>query len=73
LIVCSPEWLAARSRSDGFVDGGHKVIVNMENFDKKRLRDWLDKRVSAVDAPTWREVGERLARLGYWEFEDYRA
>jgi immunity protein 8 of polymorphic toxin system len=30
-------------------------------------------RVQEVEADTWSELGERLGRLGYWEFEDYRA
>jgi hypothetical protein len=29
--------------------------------------------VQEIEAETWSEVGERLGRLGYWEFEDYRA
>ncbi|WP_371302643.1 Imm8 family immunity protein [Nocardioides sp.] len=33
---------------------------------------WLTKQVQAVQAETWGEIGERLGRLGYWEFEDYR-
>jgi hypothetical protein len=28
--------------------------------------------VHEVQADTWAEIGERLSRLGYWEFEDYR-
>ena len=30
-------------------------------------------RVREVEAETWSEIGERLGRLGYWEFEDNRA
>jgi hypothetical protein len=70
--VCSPEWLAAQSRRKGFIDGRHHVIVNMDEFDQRQLRRWLEQRVSSVESPTWPEVGGRLARLGYWEFEDYR-
>jgi len=72
LTVCSPQWLAVRAPREGLIDGRHHVIVNAESFDPADLRQWLDQRVSSVEAPTWREVGEKLARLGYWEFEDYR-
>jgi hypothetical protein len=27
--------------------------------------------VQEVQGETWHEVGERLGRLAYWEFEDY--
>jgi hypothetical protein len=29
--------------------------------------------VSQVSGATWREVAEKLARIGLWEFEDYQA
>jgi hypothetical protein len=72
LTVCSPEWLAAQSRNESFIDGRHHVIINADQFDQRRLQRWLEQRVMSVEAATWPEVGERLARLGYWEFEDYR-
>jgi len=31
----------------------------------------LEARVDEVEAPTWSGVGERLARIAYWEFEQY--
>jgi hypothetical protein len=71
LTVCSPEWLAARSREVGIIDGRHHAIVNRDRFDLAELRSWLERRVSSVEGSTWREVAERAARLGYWEFEDY--
>jgi hypothetical protein len=72
LTVCSPEWLATQSRDEGFIDGRHHVIINVDQFDQRHLQRWLEQRVTSVEATTWPEVGERLARLGYWEFEDYR-
>ena len=72
ITVCTPEWLA-RAAGEGFYDPRHHVIVNLGAFDKRALRQWLAQRVESVQADTWTEVAERLARLGYWEFEDYRA
>jgi hypothetical protein len=37
------------------------------------LRAWLAARVQEVQAESWSEICSRLGRLGYWEFEDYRA
>lgn len=70
--VCSPEWLAARCREVGIYDARHHLVVAMDQFDRRLLRNWLEKRVSSVQAETWRELGEKLGHLGHWEFEDYK-
>jgi hypothetical protein len=73
VIVCSPEWLAgACGKAGGIYDARHHVVVSFEDFDQRALRAWLSARVRAVESTTWAEIGARLGRLGYWEFEDYR-
>jgi Immunity protein 8 len=47
-------------------------VVNVEQFDKRRLRTWLESRISSLQADTWREIGGRPGRFGHWEFEDYQ-
>ncbi|MBM0124542.1 Imm8 family immunity protein [Pimelobacter simplex] len=69
ITVCTPEWLA-RQALRGPYDARHHVVVSYESFDKNALRDWLAKRVDAVQADRWHEVAQRVGRLGYWEFED---
>ena len=72
--VCTPEWLAkACGKVGGFYDARHHLVVTFDAFDQHALRAWLSARVLEVEADTWSEIGERLGRLGYWEFEDYRA
>jgi hypothetical protein len=74
VTVCTPEWLAAACRqAGGIYNPRHHLVVNLEDFDKRELHAWLAARVQEVQANTWAEIGERLSRLGYWEFEDYRA
>ncbi|WP_405065335.1 immunity 8 family protein [Kribbella sp. NBC_01510] len=73
VTVCSPEWLAKTCREvGGIYDARHHLVVNLEDFDVRALCAWLAARVQAVEAESWSEIGERLGRLGYWEFEDYR-
>lgn len=73
LTVCTPEWLAkACSNAGGIYSARHHLVVTYEEFDQRALQAWLSARVQEVEAETWPEVGERLGRLGYWEFEDYR-
>lgn len=71
VTVCTPEWLS-QAAAGGFYDARHHVVVNLDDFDKNRLDTWLTQRVNSVRADTWREIGERLGRLGHWEFEDCR-
>ncbi len=73
VTVCSPEWLAVRCREvDGIYDPRHHLVVNLEFFDKRKLRQWFEGKVQKVEAPEWAGIGERLSRIGYWEFEDYQ-
>jgi hypothetical protein len=71
LTVCSPGWLAGRVREELIYDARHHLVV--ENFDYPLLKTYLERRVEACRGSTWNEVAQQLARLGYWEFEDYRA
>lgn len=73
VTVCTPEWLAAASRRvGGIYDARHHVVVNLDEFSQRALRDWLAARVHEAEAASWPEVGQRLGELGQWEFEDYR-
>lgn len=71
LTVCSAVWLAERVCRDGVVDGRHHLI--MEHYDWAVLRAYVERRVRSCQGSTWREVAEQLGRIGFWEFEGYRA
>jgi hypothetical protein len=74
VTVCSPEWLAQVCRKvGGIYNPRYHLVVDFEVFDKRALHAWLAARVQEVQADRWAEVGERLSRLAYWEFEDSRA
>ena len=73
ITVCTPEWLAdACRRTGGIYNPRHHLVVDFDEFDKRTLHDWLAARVRTIEADAWSEIGERLRRLGYWEFEDYK-
>jgi len=70
--VCTPEWLAEQCRAQGGIyNPRHHLVVTMEEFDTRAIRAWFEDRVGEVAASSWAEVGARLGRLAYWEFEDY--
>lgn len=70
LTVCSVVWLTERVRRDGVYDGRHHLVV--EGYDWPKIRAYVERRVERCDGVTWRDVAGKLARLGFWEFEDYR-
>lgn len=70
LIVCTPRWVEAWIRQNGPLIGRHHLLVAEWNFDE--VRDFLTRSIQDAEAPTWSELGEKLGRLGKWEFEDYR-
>ncbi len=72
VTVCSPEWIAERCRVDGLFDARHHLVVDVDSFDQRSLRLWLEERVHSVSGNDWATVGAKLGRLGFWEFEDYR-
>lgn len=70
VVVCTPRWLVDWVREEGPLIGRHHLIV--ERYDAPRIRLYLTSAVEAEEAPTWRELGQRIGRLGRWEFEDYQ-
>lgn len=69
VLVCTPLWLQGRVRRDGPQVGRHLLIV--DPMDVGAAVDFLRERFEATDGESWSEIGEKLARLGRWEFEDY--
>jgi hypothetical protein len=70
VMVCTPGWLAERVRSGGPLIGRHYLIV--DTYDFATIETVLANAVESEEAPTWNELGERLGRIGKWEFEDYQ-
>jgi hypothetical protein len=71
-ILCTPEWFA-EEHLPMMADirmGRHFLFVREHNYPKleKFVRDYC----ASCEGKTWTEVAEKLARLGLWEFEDYK-
>jgi hypothetical protein len=72
LTVCTPEALARRCATEGFVDGRHTIVTTVDAFSEPGLRSFLTRRVENLSGQTWPEVAQGVARIGLWEFEDHR-
>lgn len=70
ITVCTPRRLEKLCERDGFVWGRHHLIVPFYDF--KKICLIISKFVSNASGLDWNEIGPKLARFGYWEFEDYR-
>ena len=68
VMVCSPKWLA-RELKNGPLVGRHHLFLERWDFPtvEREIR-----RLFETDGRSWEELGQRLARFGHWEFEDYR-
>jgi Immunity protein 8 len=70
LTVCTPGWLQSAVVAHGPLVGRHYLIVEEWNWAKiSAVITELFEREVAED---WATLGERLGRVGRWEFEDYR-
>src|SRR4051794_17513916 len=64
-IVCTPQALEKRVALEGIVFGRSLVIVN--SSDISRILSSIRASIERVEAPSWRALGGRLARLGVYE------
>lgn len=72
VLVCTPGWLVGEISQNGPQIGRHMLILELlELLDLQRAQDFLRRRVEQLMAPTRSELAEKVARLGYWEFEDH--
>jgi Immunity protein 8 len=70
VVVCTPDWLKEELSREVLVVGRHHIVV--ARYDYEMIEAFLKTHAQSCQGATWRDVAERLARLGKWEFEDYR-
>ncbi len=71
LIVCTPRWLERESEARGPIVGRHHLIV--AEWNPTRIAEVVTDLFESQTGHDWADLGTKLGRLGYWEFEDYRA
>lgn len=68
--VCTPGWLADMCEIEDFVVGRHYLIV--ARYDFVALKRNIVRLIESCSGNSWQEVAQKVARIGYWEFEDYQ-
>ena len=69
IIICTPKWLTLKYSKSDIVFGRHYLIVFEYNYNN--ILNELNKYIEELTADSWEELGEKIGRIGQWEFEDY--
>nr|WP_165935776.1 MULTISPECIES: immunity 8 family protein [unclassified Bradyrhizobium] len=67
-MLCTPDWFSSKIQDDITI-GRHHVFV--KQYDYPRLQAFVEAYCAECSGASWREVAEKLGRLGKWEFEDF--
>ena len=67
--VCTPRWLEIENK-DRIIFGANHLIVT--NYNLPAIESHLRRYFERCVGDTWSEVSAKVARVGHWEFEDYR-
>lgn len=70
VVVCTPRWIANEVSRQGILIGRHYLF--MDHYDYHRLKAFVENYCDGCTGSTWAEVTDKLGRLGFWEFEDYK-
>ncbi len=70
IIVVTPKWLIANHLKSEIIFGRHYLIVFEYNYQNILKR--LEKYINSLDGNSWEDFALKIARIGYWEFEDYK-
>ncbi|QYN48695.1 hypothetical protein GYM73_03455 [Apibacter sp. ESL0432] len=70
LTICTPKWLLQNMKEEDIFFARHYLIV--KEYDYARIYNYIKKYVDGLTGDTWDEIGLKLSRIGYWEFEDYK-
>jgi hypothetical protein len=66
--LCTPTWFAQNMR-DQFALGRHYLFVR--EYDYAALEKFARGYCQRCMGYSWAEVAQKVAHLGYWEFENY--
>lgn len=68
--VCTPQWLLDNYKISDVVFCRNRLIVF--EYDFENIITKIKQFISTVSGNSWEEIAIKLARIGRWEFEDYK-
>ncbi|QHV93874.1 Imm8 family immunity protein [Spirosoma endbachense] len=70
VLVCNLAYFQNKFPPGEVIFGRHLLIV--QQYDFNNILDFVAKYVTSLEEDTWDALANKLARIGKWEFEDYR-
>lgn len=68
--VTTPAYLARTVVGDEAQWMRHTLLV--VRYDPQIVREALERYLDPLEGDDWNEVAQKVARIAFWEFEDYR-
>lgn len=69
ILVCTPKWLYEHYPESALIFGEHFLFVF--NYDLHAIKEKISNYVDSIEADDWTTIGNKLDRIGKWEFRDY--
>lgn len=69
-MVYTPRWFPDPFAKDDVVMGRHYLVIF--EYDYERLINRINTYLELCSGETWQDVARKVARIGLWEFEDYK-
>jgi hypothetical protein len=69
MLVCSPAWVAERSKEGPFFGSEYLVV---SRFDIDEIERLLRELTEQCIGYSWSEVAKKLSKFAHWECEDMR-
>jgi hypothetical protein len=69
ITVCTTEWFEQNVTANVAADRRHLFV---RHYDYDEIKQYLVKYCSACTGSSWKEIANKVARIGFWEFEDYK-
>lgn len=68
-LVCTPQWVADKLKTNGYEWGRHYLFVSTYNY--AIILQAIEQICGTIEASDWEKAATILGRYGQWEFEDY--
>lgn len=68
--VCTPKYLIENFKQSDMIWGRHYLFVFEYNF--SMIKKKIDEYFESINNGNWDDISEKMARIGLWEFEDYK-
>jgi hypothetical protein len=71
--VCTPDWIKKHYLyQDESLSAWGRHLLIVFHYDHEKIKNKLIQYLDSCTGRDWMEVAQKVARIGAWEFEDYK-